>query len=88
VIAYDTINELLAQFNGGPGPADDRPSLPLTLPQLQKLRGLLTFGSPLDKIYYFFREHVKEDQAIRAQILSIHAVFLSEDPLGAGLHSI
>jgi len=60
----------------------------LTLPQLQKLRGLLTFGSPLDKIYYFFREHVKEDQAIRAQILSIHAVFLSEDPLGAGLHSI
>jgi len=71
VIAYDTVNELLAQVNGAPGPANDRPGLPLNLAQLQKLRGLLTFGSPLDKIYYFFREHVKEDQAIRAQILSM-----------------
>lgn len=71
VIAYDTINELLAQFNGVLGPDYDQPSLVLELAQLQKLRGLLTFGSPLDKIYYFFREHVKEDQAIRAQILSM-----------------
>lgn len=71
VIAYDTINELLVQFNGALGPASDQPSLPLNLAQLQKLKGLLTFGSPLDKIYYFFREHVNEDQAIRAQILSM-----------------
>jgi hypothetical protein len=71
VIAYDTLNELLAQCNGAPGPLDDRPGLPLQLPQLQKLAGLLTFGSPLDKIYYFFRQHVKDDQAIRAQILSM-----------------
>ena len=71
VIAYDTVNELLAQFNGVPGPPDDRPGLPLQLAQLQKLAGLLTFGSPLDKIYYFFRAHVKDNQAIRAQILSM-----------------
>ena len=71
VIAYDTINELLSQFNGVPGPPSDQPAVPLALAQLQKLKGLLTFGSPLDKIYYFFREHVKEDQAIRAQILSM-----------------
>ena len=71
VIAYDTLNELLAQFNGVPGPPDDRPGLPLQLAQLQKLAGLLTFGSPLDKIYYFFRAHVKDNQAIRAQILSM-----------------
>ncbi|HTQ59879.1 MAG TPA: hypothetical protein VMI32_06640 [Candidatus Solibacter sp.] len=71
VIAYDTLNELLAQFNGVLGPLDDRPGLPLKLQQLQKLTGLLTFGSPLDKIYYFFREHLKDDQAIRAQILSM-----------------
>ena len=62
---------MLAQFNGVPGPVSGRPVLPLDLAQLQKLKGLLTFGSPLDKIYYFFREHVKEDQAIRAQILSM-----------------
>ncbi|MGC1484449.1 MAG: hypothetical protein WA789_11700 [Candidatus Acidiferrum sp.] len=71
VIAYDTVNEILAQFNGVAGPLDDRPGLPLQLAQLQKLAGLLTFGSPLDKIYYFFREHLKDDQAIRAQILSM-----------------
>src|SRR5260370_18871695 len=71
VIAYDTINELLAQADGELGPTSDRPTTLLCLSQLQKLLGLLTFGSPLDKIYYFFREHVKEDQAIRAQILSM-----------------
>lgn len=71
VIAYDTINEMLSQFNAAPGPAADRPDPPLALGQLQKLKGLCTFGSPLDKIYYFFREHVKRDQAIRAQILSM-----------------
>jgi hypothetical protein len=71
VIAYDTINELLVQCNGAAGPPNDQPSQKLTSEELQKLRGLLTFGSPLDKIYYFFREHLKENQAIRAQILSM-----------------
>jgi hypothetical protein len=60
-----------AEADGELGPTSDRPTTVLCLSQLQKLRGLLTFGSPLDKIYYFFREHVKEDQAIRAQILSM-----------------
>jgi hypothetical protein len=71
VIAYDTVNELLAQVNAVSGPASDRPVLRLDSTQLKKLAGLLTFGSPLDKIYYFFREHVKDNQAIRAQILSM-----------------
>jgi pimeloyl-ACP methyl ester carboxylesterase len=71
VIAYDTINELLVQFNGYPAGAADSPDFPLLLEQLQKLRGLITFGCPLDKVYYFFREHVKRNQAIRAQILSL-----------------
>jgi hypothetical protein len=83
VIAYDTLSELLAQFNGVPGPPSDRPELPLNLAQLQKLSGLLTFGSPLDKIYYFFREHVKENQAIRAQILSMLYSF-RKTPSGRG----
>jgi len=71
VIAYDTINELLSQVNATPGPAADQPVPLLSAPELKKLKGLVTFGSPLDKIYYFFREHVKRDQAIRAQILSM-----------------
>jgi hypothetical protein len=75
VIAYDTINELLTQTyaksKNNLGPAYDQPCLALDTVQLQKLKGLLTFGSPLDKIHYFFREDVKKDQAIRAQILSM-----------------
>lgn len=42
----------------------------MTRSDLEKLRGLVTFGSPLDKVYYFYREHVASDQAVRAQILS------------------
>ena len=71
VIAYDTINELLDQRNAWPGPPWDTPNPFLSLADVQKLKGLITFGSPLDKIYYFFREHVKRDQAIRAQVLSM-----------------
>lgn len=71
-IAYDTINRLLNEawaLRGLPGPAS-----PPTREQLERLRGLVTFGSPLDKIYYFFRRQVDEDQAIRAQTLSfIHS---------------
>ena len=71
VIAYDTINGLLAERNAQPGQPWDTPVPYLSLDQLQKLKGLVTFGSPLDKVFYFFRQHVKRDQAIRAQILSM-----------------
>ncbi|MGL4612076.1 MAG: hypothetical protein ACRCYY_20765 [Trueperaceae bacterium] len=37
---------------------------------MNKLKGLLTFGSPLDKIFYFFRAGVSDEQAVRLQILS------------------
>ncbi len=68
VIAYDTINRLLDEhwaLRSGPGPVPA-----LTRDQIAKLQGLVTFGSPLDKIYYFFRRQVDEKQAIRAQVLS------------------
>ncbi len=60
-IAYDTLNQL---------------SLELSLPSEQnkhlainKITGLITFGSPLDKIAFFFREARKKDQYIRSAIL-------------------
>ena len=59
VIAYDTLNRLNIRANL-PGGA----KLPI-----EKLNGLITFGSPLDKIAFFFREHTKEDQWIRRQII-------------------
>lgn len=68
VIAYDTINRLLNETWALPG--SPAPSAPLSRAQLERLLGLVTFGSPLDKVYYFFRRQVDEDQAIRAQTLS------------------
>lgn len=70
VIAYDTINELLSQAWASPESAAAPAAPPVGMPDLAKLKGLVTFGSPLDKVYYFFREHVPADQAVRAQILS------------------
>lgn len=70
VIAYDTINELLLECSSAPA-ADSDKSERIHCAELRKLKGMATFGSPLDKIYYFFREHVKRDQAIRAQVLSL-----------------
>ena len=68
VIAYDTINRVVNETLALPGSPASATSL--TRSQLDRLLGLVTFGSPLDKIYYFFRRQVDEDQAIRAQTLS------------------
>ena len=58
VIAYDCINQIIREYRAG------------LRGDLDKLRGLLTFGSPLDKTYYFFRDKVGQKQAVRAQIQS------------------
>ncbi len=59
VIAFDTLNHLNIranvekQSNG----------------TLNRLTGLITFGSPLDKIAFFFRDEAKRDAYVRKQIL-------------------
>lgn len=59
VIAYDTLNRLNIRAN-----------LPCGARlRIEKLKGLITFGSPLDKIAFFFREHTKKDQWIRRKII-------------------
>lgn len=75
VIAYDLLNELLSEVRGSykSGPNGPMPTQ-LTLQDLLPIQGLVTFGSPLDKIAYFFRTEVPPEQAVRAQILSfLHA---------------
>lgn len=63
VIAYDAINRLVREVRSeGEGK--------LGREGFDRLRGLLTFGSPLDKVQYFFRIRVRAGQAIRAQLLS------------------
>lgn len=60
VIAFDTLNRVNHAMN-----ADDKIKA-----LANKIKGFVTFGSPLDKIAFFFREHTKEDQYIRRQILA------------------
>jgi len=59
VIAYDSLNRLQIEAS-----LPDAEPLPL-----EKLAGLVTFGSPLDKIAYFFREHAGEKEDLRRTIL-------------------
>jgi hypothetical protein len=65
VIALDTINEMLSRAHTD---ATLRDQLS------KKLCGLMTFGSPLNKVWYFFRQQTDADESVRAQILSkLHA---------------
>jgi len=93
VIAYDSLNELMNRCQQGG--ARDRaiyatPDQVLgTQPahasihraDLDKIKGLVTFGSPLDKVHYFFREYVPDSQSIRSQILALLRSFRTR---GAG----
>jgi hypothetical protein len=63
VIAYDSLNRLQIEHST-PDLADKLPP-----EALAKLSGLVTFGSPLDKIAFFFREHAEKEQWLRRAIL-------------------
>lgn len=90
VIAYDTLNRINIKTN-----LEGKNSLPT-----DKLAGLITFGSPLDKVAFFFREHTLPKQYIRRQILAHLHSFKSkpmdsktgdpfiEDPLAHNLDSM
>jgi len=43
--------------------------VPLTKEDLQRLKTFITFGSPLDKVLYFFRQQLKPYETVRAHIL-------------------
>jgi pimeloyl-ACP methyl ester carboxylesterase len=61
LIAYDALNRIILDMNveGGVHPRNAR-----------KLAGFVTFGSPLDKVAFFFREHMPADAYVRRQILA------------------
>ena len=69
VIAYDALNRINNGMNAG--------RLPREL--AGKLRGLVTFGSPLDKIAFFFRARVKDKQYLKQQIVAQHVGFKAKD---------
>jgi hypothetical protein len=66
VIAYDTINALLDRARTG----SSDPAL-IQAGDLDRLRGMVTFGSPLNKIFYFFREQIDPREALRSQTLDL-----------------
>jgi len=70
VIAYDVLNRLNIEANL------ERAESHLT----GALKGLVTFGSPLDKTAFFFREHTAKDQYIRRQIIE-HLFSFKAKPL-------
>jgi hypothetical protein len=76
VIAYDAIGWLRVETQGIPAPVPpsaDSPAAstsPVSADEFQKIRTFITFGSPLNKVVYFFRTKLPPYQTIRAYILN------------------
>lgn len=66
VIAYDVLNRVVQEANVE---QIDHPRRILRT-QAVKIAGLITFGSPLDKIAFFFRERIEEGKKVQRQVLS------------------
>ncbi|MFC1947877.1 hypothetical protein ACFLXY_08170 [Chloroflexota bacterium] len=66
VIAYDVLNRVVQETNLEQEGHPRR----IHRTQAEKIAGLITFGSPLDKIAFFFREQVKENKKVQRQVLS------------------
>jgi hypothetical protein len=75
VIAYDVVDRLNKETNVEPG----------FVPSSEKLKGLITFGSPLDKIAFFFDEKIPREQRVRRDLVSqLHSFrrrYVSEEVL-------
>ena len=59
VIAYDAVNRIILQINAGN----------IERENADKIKGLVTFGSPLDKIAFFFREYIATEKQIQRKII-------------------
>ncbi len=70
VIAYDSLNKVVQRVNETPDEWNTA---------VAKLRGFVTFGSPLDKIAFFFRDHTLKTQYVRRQILAHLHCFKNKD---------
>lgn len=70
VIAYDTINRMRVEAQLSAGSQTGQASTELTTrDDLVRLKTFITFGSPLDKVLYFFRQRVKPYETVRVHIL-------------------
>lgn len=63
VIAYDAINRVILQISAKKGSEYDE-----IKKKADKIVGLVTFGSPLDKIGFFFREYIEAKYQIQREM--------------------
>ncbi len=73
VIAYDALSRLIQEASCEKPRANDGPKndeLALTPDDVKKIKGLVTFGSPLDKIALFFRQRVRPGNKIQRGVLA------------------
>lgn len=71
VIAYDTLNDLMAQNMASPTPDQT----------LERISALFTFGCPLNKVFYFFRAHTSPKTYVLDEILyALHNLRLRNPP--------
>jgi hypothetical protein len=72
VIAYDALNKISIQAS-----LDGEEKL---AENSKKLIGLVTFGSPLDKTFFFFSQHAEKEQYVRRQLMShLHSFKVKKD---------
>jgi hypothetical protein len=66
LIAYDAINRIIVDLNVGNG---------IRREHARKLAGLVTFGSPLDKVAFYFRDRLPADAYVHQQIVAQQNAF-------------
>lgn len=77
VIGYDVLNKLDLAANF---PQKENQALK---GQLTKLKAFFTFGSPLDKVYFFLREQAETNQYIRRQLIDNLRLFRKQPSIVA-----
>jgi len=81
-VAYDAINKLNLFVNEGNISTYNRKGKSLLKPKngiCSQLKGFITFGCPLDKIAFFLRENVPDNQYIRQQMVKNYHGFKQRD---------
>lgn len=77
VIAYDAINRIILQIS-----ALEEPDYSIMKQKANKVVGLVTFGSPLDKIGFFFREYIEGKYQIQREMTEHTYTFRTKSLFG------
>lgn len=82
VVAFDAVNRINLIVNACQLPSYDKDGncqLVKGVKLSNQLRGFITFGSPLDKVAFFMRENVPEEQWLRQQLVNDYIGFKLRD---------